>query len=160
MVDNTRGNLPTEDEVTFASRAKLGPLSWIPFNYPPEGSLMLAGDRLIFVRNTGVGLGTEVSRISKLKSPWYQLGQGFTFVVDGRRYLCNFNKLSSARMSGLLLQSGNPLGERLGLSGDAGDLIDISSAYSLCKAWKQVLKAAMKQMVATGEAGERSDSDG
>jgi hypothetical protein len=121
---------------------------------------MLAGDRLIFVRNNGAGIGTQVSRISKLKSPWYQLGQGFTFVVDGRRYLCNFNKLSSASMSGLLLRSGNPLGETLGLTGVAGNIMDMASAYSLCKVWKQVLEATMNQTLASGEAGERSTPDG
>src|SRR5947209_6920169 len=100
----------TEDQVTLTSRAKVARYSWLWF--PPEGTLVLAGERLQFVTDRGqVVLDVDVSRIERLRSPFVQLGQGFTFVVDGKRYLCSFNRVRSMSASGSLLRSGSALGE-------------------------------------------------
>jgi hypothetical protein len=125
-----------QNQRQFASLAKVKS-GW---GYPPQGVLVLDGDRLVFIKGDGtVDLDATLDRC-KIWFPWYTMGTGFMMQVDRTKYSASFNKLDgSMSISNALLRSGDPAGAALGAAGMVGSVMDMINARRLCQQWKEAL---------------------
>src|SRR5689334_2804344 len=77
--------------LAFQSQARLTPKR---FGVAPQGTLTLSGGRLVFERRGRPELDAPLEQIRGLCKPWYMIGAGFRFDLQGRRYWITFNRLS------------------------------------------------------------------
>ncbi|HWE62521.1 MAG TPA: hypothetical protein VHB98_12480 [Chloroflexota bacterium] len=143
-----------DDDVLFGSLAKVQQKI---FSYPPEGILALTRDRhLAFVTRDGLLYDWPIAEIARVRSPWYQMGEGFRCEVNGSSYWVYFNKLSSTSRTGILVRGAGVAGAAVGLAGAlplaraVAGMMEIAGARNLCSDWKAMIAAA-QQSVAPAE---------
>ncbi len=133
--------MTTEENVLFASRARLVKSSW--FSVLREGVLSLKPDHLIFSRD-GVELNAPISALSDVQSHSSPQQQGLSFKVAGVRYTCSFDRLSSPSVTGSLVSSGDLYPEIRDVVHKVGTRTEIFSSHGLCTAWAYVLDRAIQ----------------
>jgi hypothetical protein len=140
--------LPENEEVLFGSLAKVQEKL---FSYPPEGLLGLTRDgRLTFTTRNGLLYDWPIADITKVRSPWYQLGEGFRCEVNGHKYWVYFNKLTSMARSGMLVRGAGAAAAAAGIAGavplarSVAGFMEIAGARGLCSEWKSVIASAQQ----------------
>jgi hypothetical protein len=131
-------------EPILRSRAGVTDHPWRVATVPRGGVLTLDDDRLTFESDEGeLALDTPLARISKLWTRWYQLGTGFFLKVGDVTYLVTFFRVpgGTTALSGRLLQSGDRLGQALGVAGLAESAAGLFSGNRRGQLWLKALRA-------------------
>src|SRR4051812_3552987 len=105
------------------------------FGVAPQGTLTLAGGRLRFERRGRIEFDAPLEQLGGLRSPWYMIGAGFRFDLQGHRFTITFNRLTS-------VGAGAGLGVAGELANVAFEAVDLTGQWSLARAWKDVFARA------------------
>lgn len=141
---------------TFSSPAKVTAKK---FGYPPSGMLMLAGGRLSFTTRHGVELDVPVEEVRDIRTPRLMLGEGFTCVIEGRKYTITFVKVDMGAYDAAMRiarDAGGAIaaaGVGIGLVGAVRTLADMGHARELCDQWLTILAAPSEAAGSSDTAG-------